>query len=319
MIRRPPRSTLFPYTTLFRSRINGWGVIWIPDVNELNYVYEELSQVSRELTRLTSSRDPEVKTLLDEVNKLFEDLAKAMIKKILKIFSDAGATDEELWLVEDGLRLWYEAHLSSEQLYYYLIGIARELLIPLTPRQVGDLREVLGLPRSWWGSEYHERSEVKVETEVEGIKVVRGKFEGVKPTREVLESIVAEVLSNLGFNVQTNVRLPAKGGDIEVDVWGIKNIGSTQFRVYVSCKNWDKDVDRAVIDQEFGRVLQLYRLPHLRILVVKSLTEPAKKAAFDDGFFTIELGEKVSTDNAQEIYDIIYNKLKEISISITPE
>src|SRR5689334_23763866 len=24
MIRRPPRSTLFPYTTLFRSRIRGW-------------------------------------------------------------------------------------------------------------------------------------------------------------------------------------------------------------------------------------------------------------------------------------------------------
>src|SRR6266511_6289924 len=24
MIRRPPRSTLFPYTTLFRSRGNGW-------------------------------------------------------------------------------------------------------------------------------------------------------------------------------------------------------------------------------------------------------------------------------------------------------
>src|SRR2546427_1009828 len=25
MIRRPPRSTLFPYTTLFRSRDGGWG------------------------------------------------------------------------------------------------------------------------------------------------------------------------------------------------------------------------------------------------------------------------------------------------------
>src|SRR3712207_7523163 len=24
MIRRPPRSTLFPYTTLFRSRLSGW-------------------------------------------------------------------------------------------------------------------------------------------------------------------------------------------------------------------------------------------------------------------------------------------------------
>src|SRR2546427_5116586 len=26
MIRRPPRSTLFPYTTLFRSRVNGKGL-----------------------------------------------------------------------------------------------------------------------------------------------------------------------------------------------------------------------------------------------------------------------------------------------------
>src|SRR5438045_9037058 len=28
MIRRPPRSTLFPYTTLFRSR-SSWGLRWI--------------------------------------------------------------------------------------------------------------------------------------------------------------------------------------------------------------------------------------------------------------------------------------------------
>src|SRR3712207_7181358 len=31
MIRRPPRSTLFPYTTLFRSRLLGRGV---PDIGE---------------------------------------------------------------------------------------------------------------------------------------------------------------------------------------------------------------------------------------------------------------------------------------------
>src|ERR1022692_4215855 len=28
MIRRPPRSTLFPYTTLFRSRSNSWKRAW---------------------------------------------------------------------------------------------------------------------------------------------------------------------------------------------------------------------------------------------------------------------------------------------------
>src|SRR5260370_32337324 len=32
MIRRPPRSTLFPYTTLFRSRVPTWLVLywWVP-------------------------------------------------------------------------------------------------------------------------------------------------------------------------------------------------------------------------------------------------------------------------------------------------
>src|SRR5258705_7367193 len=32
MIRRPPRSTLFPYTTLFRSKLQfpyGWNFLWI--------------------------------------------------------------------------------------------------------------------------------------------------------------------------------------------------------------------------------------------------------------------------------------------------
>jgi hypothetical protein len=123
------------------------------------------------------------------------------------------------------------------------------------------------------------------------VEAVPSRFAGVKPSREVLEGIVAEALRSLGFNVQTNVKMPAKGGDIEVDVWGVKSVGGAQFRVYVSCKNWDRDVDRTVVDHEFGRVLQLYQLPHLRILVVKSLTEPARKAAFDDGFFVIELGE----------------------------
>src|SRR3712207_7217280 len=31
MIRRPPRSTLFPYTTLFRSRAERWTVAECPD------------------------------------------------------------------------------------------------------------------------------------------------------------------------------------------------------------------------------------------------------------------------------------------------
>src|SRR5690242_21449500 len=32
MIRRPPRSTLFPYTTLFRSFINGLLALYVPSL-----------------------------------------------------------------------------------------------------------------------------------------------------------------------------------------------------------------------------------------------------------------------------------------------
>src|SRR5438034_8036803 len=39
MIRRPPRSTLFPYTTLFRSRL---------EVRCLNEKYEEMSDILKE-------------------------------------------------------------------------------------------------------------------------------------------------------------------------------------------------------------------------------------------------------------------------------
>src|SRR3712207_7199978 len=35
MIRRPPRSTLFPYTTLFRSVVNAMGGLIDPDTGEL--------------------------------------------------------------------------------------------------------------------------------------------------------------------------------------------------------------------------------------------------------------------------------------------
>ena len=162
---------------------------------------------------------------------------------------------------------------------------------------------------------------VAEEARVEEVRVetATSRFATLKPSREILESIVAEALRALGFSAQTNSKLPAKGGDIEVDVWATKSVGGAQFRVYVSCKNWDRDVDRQVVDHEFGRVLQLYQLPHLRVLVVRSLTEPARKAAFDDGFFVIELGEKASAGNAQEIYDIVYSKLKEIFIGIAPD
>src|SRR2546421_9315986 len=67
MIRRPPRSTLFPYTTLFRSRAPGRGLqrkcLWsvptrdrqrqqLPDQHERLVV-----KIDRKSTRLNSSHD----------------------------------------------------------------------------------------------------------------------------------------------------------------------------------------------------------------------------------------------------------------------
>src|SRR3712207_7946912 len=59
MIRRPPRSTLFPYTTLFRSRVLGGENIRLTEEQASQYLYEEnISEHQRmtldELSRLRS-------------------------------------------------------------------------------------------------------------------------------------------------------------------------------------------------------------------------------------------------------------------------
>src|SRR3712207_7432837 len=50
MIRRPPRSTLFPYTTLFRSRL---------DLREVHAAERELRQAAHEPARRRVRRAPE--------------------------------------------------------------------------------------------------------------------------------------------------------------------------------------------------------------------------------------------------------------------
>src|SRR2546422_6637036 len=53
MIRRPPRSTLFPYTTLFRSRHSGWAKIFRAHGGaSFEFVW---SRRDRKSTRLNSS------------------------------------------------------------------------------------------------------------------------------------------------------------------------------------------------------------------------------------------------------------------------
>src|SRR2546430_5090093 len=58
MIRRPPRSTLFPYTTLFRSRIEEIGlhrVLEKIEVCEVVFVAVAEQRLDRKSTRLNSS------------------------------------------------------------------------------------------------------------------------------------------------------------------------------------------------------------------------------------------------------------------------
>src|SRR5438445_3900001 len=52
MIRRPPRSTLFPYTTLFRSHRHTDGRAMLREIRDLGFEYAELDRKS---TRLNSS------------------------------------------------------------------------------------------------------------------------------------------------------------------------------------------------------------------------------------------------------------------------
>jgi hypothetical protein len=140
-----------------------------------------------------------------------------------------------------------------------------------------------------------------------------------KPSREVLEGIVASVLEDLGFKVSTNVRLEARrGSPIEVDVWAQRVIGRTRFSIYVSCKNWDRAVDRSVIDEEAGRVMNLRDIPQLKVLIAKELTEPAREAAEADGFMVIELGRKAEAENSKEIYEIVYKAFNELFTAIAP-
>src|SRR5689334_23925816 len=61
MIRRPPRSTLFPYTTLFRSREDRAADVLRPELaraglaGQLGELARQLQQADRKSTRLNSS------------------------------------------------------------------------------------------------------------------------------------------------------------------------------------------------------------------------------------------------------------------------
>src|SRR5258708_33908863 len=83
MIRRPPRSTLFPYTTLFRSLVN-FAVCFLfgPEPNGLrngtNAIAFQLSQKNRAIFRREFARNPGCNSYLQKLFVVGEPLFEIM-------------------------------------------------------------------------------------------------------------------------------------------------------------------------------------------------------------------------------------------------
>jgi hypothetical protein len=138
--------------------------------------------------------------------------------------------------------------------------------------------------------------------------------------RDPLEDVVSSVLEALGFTVKVDYKIVSRAGtEVEVDVWAEKVVGDMRFVVYASCKNWDRPVEVGVVREEFGRILQLPFIPHVRVIVAPSFTESAKKEAYADGFIVIETGEKATEENLEKIYQRVYDKLNKLFIGVAPK
>src|SRR5690349_22855849 len=66
MIRRPPRSTLFPYTTLFRSRQRATALELITGPNVATRVQRQLKRSEEHTSELQSRRDLVCRLLLEK-------------------------------------------------------------------------------------------------------------------------------------------------------------------------------------------------------------------------------------------------------------
>src|SRR6266496_5294451 len=83
MIRRPPRSTLFPYTTLFRSRQTA-GPCWRRRAKPTRYVLQSRSE--EHTSELQSRRDLVCRLLLEKkTNKLNQTIAVDAIEVLLLV------------------------------------------------------------------------------------------------------------------------------------------------------------------------------------------------------------------------------------------
>ena len=225
--------------------------------------------------------------------------------------------------------LQYIQALGSEEVLWLFIDKERLVVASNTYRSEvhEELLKILGSSLS---IEFMSPTPVKVEGVRKTAEIQRAPSFVVQPpalpsvrrssSRDILEDVVASALEALGFSVRTDLKVTSRSGtEVEIDVLGEKVVGDAKFVVYVSCKNWDKPVEIGVVREEFGRVLQMSLIPHVRVLVATAFTESAKREAIANGFVVIETGEKTREENLERIYQRVFEKLNKLFMGVAPK
>jgi hypothetical protein len=312
----------FNAAVTFIDRLFDKGGENILDYKRRNSVLEDIE--CRYYSRFTSAFKKYLR--LNAIHEEFREMVKRVMLDVRsQLYTKPVTRCGTVWTyksdLEDNIKKLYG--VKDEEVEKLILNLIRSGLVYLS----GYYLNVVLIPAPCISDEVIEllaRREMKPEVKppTPPIAPLPARVENLiraRPSREVLEGIVASVLEDLGFKVSTNVRMEARrGSPIEVDVWAQRVIGRTRFSVYVSCKNWDRAVDRSVIDEEAGRVINLRDIPQLKVLVARELTEPAREAAEADGFMVIELGRKAEAENSKEIYEIVYRAFNELFTAIAP-
>jgi len=211
-----------------------------------------------------------------------------------------------LWLFAEGGRLFVLPSTYRREEHYELLKILRERF---TLESIGPAPEEL------------EPLLAPVRPTAAAPEAIQKPSQLVRRfgARDLLEEVVASVLESAGFSVRVDYKVFTRvGTEVEVDVWGEKVIGDTKFAVYASCKNWSKPIEVDVVREEFGKVLQLPLIPHVRAIVAPLFTESARKEALSYGFLVIEVGEKVVEANLERAYRRVYERLNGLFMGIAP-
>ena len=65
-----------------------------------------------------------------------------LVEKVVEVFSRRTSNPEVFERIRSAGYLIHDA----EDFYHYVMGLAWNYRVPLTPRDVGDIRRILGLP-----------------------------------------------------------------------------------------------------------------------------------------------------------------------------